>query len=204
TRLVTLDPVTRRDAASGFFGENNVPHQALTMGVGTILEARKVVIMAFGEHKSAIVQRTVEGPMTDAIAARFLQQHPDTTFLLDAPAARDLGALRRPWTIGRVEWTPALIRRAVIWLSRKVNKALLKLSDDDFREHELYELLRERGPAEKLGRQVFDDLMATICTQPGRVARSQESGVRSQESGVRSQESGVRSQESAGKDLSSL
>jgi glucosamine-6-phosphate deaminase len=190
TRLVTLDPVTRRDAASGFFGENNVPHQALTMGVGTILEARKVVIMAFGEHKSAIVQRTVEGPMTDAIAASFLQQHPDTTFLLDAPAARDLGALRRPWTSGPVEWTPALIRRAVIWLSRKVNKALLKLSDDDFREHELYELLRERGPAEKLGRQVFDDLMATICTQPGRVARSQGTG--------------VRSQESAGKDLSSL
>jgi glucosamine-6-phosphate deaminase len=170
TRLVTLDPVTRRDAASGFFGENNVPHQALTMGVGTILEARKVVIMAFGEHKSGIVQRTVEGPMTDAIAASFLQQHPDTTFLLDAPAARDLTALRRPWTIGPVEWTPGLIRRAVIWLSLKVNKALLKLSDDDFREHELYELLRERGPAEKLGRQVFDDLMATICTQPGQVA----------------------------------
>jgi glucosamine-6-phosphate deaminase len=168
TRLVTLDPVTRRDAASGFFGEGNVPHQALTMGVGTILEARKIVIMAFGEHKSGIVQRTVEGPITDAIAASFLQQHPDTTFLLDAPAARDLGALRRPWTIGPVEWTPTLIRRAVIWLSLKVKKALLKLSDDDFREHELYELLRERGPAEKLGRQVFDDLMTTICTDPGR------------------------------------
>jgi glucosamine-6-phosphate deaminase len=167
TRLVTLDPVTRRDASSGFFGEDNVPHQALTMGVGTILEARKIVIMAFGEHKSGIVQRTVEGPMTEAIAASFLQQHPDTTFLLDAPAARDLAALRRPWTIGPVDWTPSLIRRAVIWLSLKVNKALLKLSDDDFREHELYELLRERGPAEKLGRQVFDDLMATICTHPG-------------------------------------
>jgi glucosamine-6-phosphate deaminase len=169
TRLVTLDPVTRRDAADGFFGEENVPHQALTMGVGTILEARKVVIMAFGEHKAAIVQRAVEGDMTDAIAASFLQKHGDTTFILDQPAAGHLTPIRRPWVLGAVNWTPALIRRAVIWLSLKVGKALLKLSDDDFREHELYELLREHGPAERLGRRVFDEMMGTLCTQPGRV-----------------------------------
>jgi glucosamine-6-phosphate deaminase len=166
TRMVTLDPVTRRDAASGFFGEENVPHQALTMGVGTILEARKIVIMAFGEHKSAIVQRAVEGEMTDAIAASFLQKHNDTTFLLDQSAASHLTPVRRPWVVGAVNWTPALIRRAVIWLSLKVGKALLKLSDDDFREHELYELLREHGPAERLGRRVFDEMMGTLCTQP--------------------------------------
>src|SRR6266571_8017205 len=148
TRMVTLDPVTRRDAASGFFGEENVPHQALTMGVGTILEARKIVIMAFGEHKAAIVQRAVEGEITDAIAASFLQQHPDTTFILDEAAARNLTSRRRPWSIGPVQWTPALIRRAVIGLSLKVGKGLLKLSENDFREHELYELLREHGPAE--------------------------------------------------------
>jgi glucosamine-6-phosphate deaminase len=169
TRLVTLDPVTRRDAASGFYGEENVPHQALTMGVGTILEARKIVIMAFGEHKAAIVARAVEGPMTDAIAASFLQQHPDTTFLLDQSAAGEVTALRCPWVVGPVDWTPRLIRRAVIWLSLKVGKALLKLSDDDFREHELYELLREHGPAEALGRRVFDEMMATIRTEPGKV-----------------------------------
>jgi glucosamine-6-phosphate deaminase len=167
TRPVTLDPVTRRDAASGFYGEENVPHQALTMGVGTILEARKVVIMAFGEHKAPIVQRTVEGSITDSIAASFLQQHPDTTFLLDSPAARDLTALRMPWNVGPVDWTPIVIRRAIIWLSLKVGKALLKLSDDDFREHELYELLREHGPAEKLGHRVFNEMMATICHGPG-------------------------------------
>src|SRR5206468_5327320 len=168
TRLVTLDPVTRRDAAGDFFGEENVPQQALTMGVGTILEARKVVIMAFGEHKAPIVQRAVEGEMTDAIAASFLQKHPDTTFILDQAAAGELAARRRPWTVGPVDWTPALIRKAVIWLSLTVGKALLKLSDDDFREHELYELLREYGPAEALGRRVFDDMMATLCTHPGR------------------------------------
>jgi glucosamine-6-phosphate deaminase len=167
TRLTTLDPVTRRDAAGDFYGEENVPQQAVTMGVGTILEARKIVIMAFGEHKSRIVQRAVEGEMTDAIAASFLQKHPDTTFILDNAAAGELTALRSPWAVGPVEWTPALIRRAVIWLSLKVGKALLKLSDDDFREHELYELLREHGPAEKLGRRVFDEMMKTISTHPG-------------------------------------
>jgi glucosamine-6-phosphate deaminase len=166
TRRVTLDPVTRRDAAGSFFGQDNVPHQALTMGVGTILDARKVVLMAFGEHKAPVVCRAVEGPVTDAVAASFLQQHPDATFLLDQAAAGALSSQARPWTLGPVEWTPALIRKAVIWLSLQVNKALLKLSDDDFREHELYELLREHGPASRLGRRVFDDMMATLSTHP--------------------------------------
>ena len=166
TRRVTLDPVTRRDAASSFFGEENVPHQALTMGVGTILDAKKIVLMAFGEHKSAIVQRAVEGAISDGVTASFLQQHPDATYLLDQAAARDLSAIGRPWTLGPINWTPALIRKAVIWLGLRVNKALLKLSDDDFREHELYELLREHGPANKLGRRVFDNMMDTLCTTP--------------------------------------
>ncbi len=166
TRLVTLDPVTRRDAASSFFGEENVPHQALTMGVGTILDAKKIVLMAFGEHKAKIVQRAVEGAVSDVVAASFLQQHNDATFLLDEAAAGELAAIARPWTIGPVDWTAVRIRKAVIWLSLQVKKGLLKLSDDDYREHELYELLREHGPASVLGRRVFDEMMATICTQP--------------------------------------
>src|SRR5438552_10491788 len=108
--------------------------------------------------------------MTDAVDASFLQKQPDTVFILVQPAAGELTLFRRPWELGPVEWTPALIRRAVIGLSLKVGKALLKLSDDDFREHELYELLREHGPAERLGRLVFDQMMATICTRPGRPA----------------------------------
>src|SRR6516162_8097636 len=94
TRLATLDPVTRRDAAGSFFSEENVPQQALTMGVGTICEARKVVIMAFGEHKAPIVQKAVEGPVTDAIAASFLQQHSDATFILDQSGAREITAFK--------------------------------------------------------------------------------------------------------------
>jgi glucosamine-6-phosphate deaminase len=170
TRKVTLDPVTRRDAASSFFGEDNVPQQAVTMGVGTILDAKKIVLMAFGEHKAKIVQRAVEGAVSDAVAASFLQQHNDATFLLDEAAAGELAAFKHPWTLGPVAWTPALIRKAVIWLSLEVKKGLLKLSDDDYRENELYELLREYGPASKLGRRVFDEMMATICTHPAGTA----------------------------------
>ncbi len=166
TRRVTLDPVTRRDAASSFFGEENVPQQALTMGVGTICEARKIVIMGFGEHKAPVVQKAVEGPISDAIAASFLQQHPDTTFIVDQAAAAHLTAVREPWKVGPVDWTPAVIRRAVIALSQHAGKALLKLSDDDFREHEMYELLREHGPGEELGRRVFQEMMGTISPQP--------------------------------------
>jgi glucosamine-6-phosphate deaminase len=191
TRAVTLDPVTRRDAAGDFFGEENVPQQAITMGVGTILEARKIVIMAFGEHKAPIVRKAVEEDMTEAVSASFLQKHPDTTFILDQAAAGWLTPVRRPWVMGSVHWTPALMRRAVIWLSLKVGKGLLKLSDDDFREHELYELLREHGPAHRIGRRVFDEMMGTICPNPGKVGGGQWAAGRSQESGVRSQEPGA-------------
>lgn len=167
TRLVTLDPVTRRDAAGSFFGEENVPHQAITMGVGTIMEARQIVIMAFGEHKAEIVRRAVEEEMQPAVTASFLQKHEDATFILDQAAADRLTAVRCPWMLGHVKWTPELVRRAVIWLSLKLGKPLLKLSDDDFRENQLYELLREFGPAERLGQQVFEEMMTTICDEPG-------------------------------------
>jgi glucosamine-6-phosphate deaminase len=166
TRQVTLDPVTRRDAANDFFGEENVPQQAITMGVGTIMEARKVVIMAFGEHKAPIVVRAIEHPQTEAIAASFLQDHPDATFLLDEPAAGELTVYRRPWEVITVDWTPERIRQAVVWLSLEVKKALLKLSDLDFREHHLYDLLRDYGPAESLGERIFQDRLATIQHHP--------------------------------------
>ena len=166
TRQVTLDPVTRRDAAGDFFGEENVPQQAITMGVGTIMEARKVVLMAFGEHKAPIVVKAVEQPQTEAISASFLQSHPDATFLLDEAAAGDLTVFRRPWEVTTVDWTPDRIRQAVVWLSLTVEKALLKLSDLDFRDHHLYDLLREHGPAEDLGWQIFQDRAATIQHEP--------------------------------------
>jgi glucosamine-6-phosphate deaminase len=166
TRLVTLDSITRRDAASGFFGEENVPHQAVTMGVASILDARRVFLMAYGEHKAQIVYKAVEQPPTEAISASFLQEHPDATIALDEAAAAELTAIKRPWEVGPCDWTPELVRKAVVDLSLKVKKGLQKLNDDDFRDHHLYELLREKGPAEKIGEAVFHDRMATIQGHP--------------------------------------
>jgi glucosamine-6-phosphate deaminase len=166
TRMITLDSITRRDAASGFFGEENVPAQAITMGVATILEARKILIMAFGEHKAPVVYQACEMPPSEAVSASFLQDHPDSTFLLDQAAAADLTAFRRPWEVGPVRWSDERIRQAVVWLSLKVGKGLLKLSDEDFRQHHLYELLREHGPAQKLGERVFMDRQRTISLAP--------------------------------------
>jgi glucosamine-6-phosphate deaminase len=167
TRLVTLDPVTRADAAAGFFGIDNVPQQAITMGVGTILEAGQIVIMAFGEHKAPIIQKALEEPPTEAIAASLLQSSDNVTCILDEAAAANLTAVQRPWSLGPVHWTPQLIRRAVLWLSLESKKSLHLLTDDDFRDHELYDLLRNHGPANKLAHRLFNDMMATISTDPG-------------------------------------
>ena len=166
TRLATLDAVTRRDAAQAFFGEENVPLRALTMGIGTIMDARKVILMAYGEHKAPIVAKALEGPVSENVTASFLQEHQDATYILDQAASKSLSAIDRPWAVGPVSWNDTLIRKAVIELSLKTGKGLLKLSDDDFREHELYELLREHGPASVLGLKVFKQLMDTICNEP--------------------------------------
>ena len=103
TRVVTLDTVTRRDAAADFFGEENVPRQAITMGVATILEARVICLLATGEHKSRIVRRAVEGEVDHEVAATFLQRHPDVTMYCDAAAAADLTRVATPWLVDEVE-----------------------------------------------------------------------------------------------------
>ncbi len=166
TRLVTLDPVTRQDAAGDFFGEENVPATAITMGVGSILQARKIILIALGEHKSQIVHGAVEGEVSEEITASFLQTHPNVVVALDEAAASDLTAVRTPWLVGRVDWTPELEKRAVIWLSEACGKPLLKLEAHDFFEHHLHDLVRRQDPA-PINQQVFDGLLDGICTKPG-------------------------------------
>jgi len=166
TRLVTLDPVTRKDAASDFFHESNVPTHALTMGIGTIFEARQVVLIAFGEHKAGIVREAVEGPVGARVPASFLQEHPDAMVLLDGAAAAELTGVATPWLLGKVEWTEPLIKRAVLWLCRQTDKALLKLDGEDFRQHNLHQLLRDHGPSQKLAHRVFRWMMDTIEYHP--------------------------------------
>ncbi len=167
TRLITLDRVTRRDAASDFFGLDHVPRRAITMGVGTILDARRVVLLAFGEHKAPIVAQAVEGPVTPLVAASFLQRHPDASLVLDAAAAADLTRYRSPWLLGPVEWDDALIRKAVVWLARKLDKPILKLTEEDYNEAGLQDLVAGRGPAYDINVDVFREMAETITGWPG-------------------------------------
>jgi glucosamine-6-phosphate deaminase len=162
TRLVTLDLVTRKDAAADFFGEENVPREALTMGVATILEARVIVILATGEHKAAIVRRAVEGEVDHEVAATFLQEHPSTTFYLDRAAAAALTREATPWLLGAVEWKPDLVVRAVVWLSQRAGKAILKLTHRDYVEHRLSSLVAQYGSPGALNGVVFNALGAKI------------------------------------------
>jgi glucosamine-6-phosphate deaminase len=179
TRLITLDRVTRMDAASDFFGERNVPRHALTMGVGTILEARRIVLLAFGEHKAGIVKRAVEGEVSASVAASFLQQHGDATIHLDEAAAAELTRFKTPWLLGPLEqaglsWDAGMTRRAVIWLALAVKKPILKLTDEDYNEHGLQDLLTARGGhgkgrsgAYEINIEVFRALQGTITGWPG-------------------------------------
>ncbi|MEM7145661.1 MAG: glucosamine-6-phosphate deaminase [Verrucomicrobiota bacterium] len=167
TRRITLDHITRQDAASDFLGIENVPRFAITMGVGTILDARQIVLMAWGENKAHVVAQSVEGPISDSIPASFLQEHPDTTFLVDQAASKELTRIKNPWLVGPVDWPHALARKAVIWLSEKLGKPILKLIDNDYNENGMADLLTEQGPAYNLNIRFFNDTQHTITGWPG-------------------------------------
>jgi glucosamine-6-phosphate deaminase len=162
TRLVTLDTITRREAAADFFGEENVPREALTMGVATILEAREIIILATGEHKATIVRRAVEGDVDLEVAATFLQRHPNTTFYLDGAAAAELTRIATPWLLDEVGWTPELVVRAVVWLSKATGRAILKLTQRDYAEHKLSSLVARYGSPGAANGWVFNALGAKI------------------------------------------
>ena len=162
TRLVALDTITRRTAAADFFGIENVPPEAITMGVATILEAREIALLATGEHKAAIVKRAVEGDVDRSVAATYLQRHPNATVYLDIAAAAELTRVKTPWLLGEIEWTRALEIEAVVWLSEVTGKSMLKLDDVDYREHRLTALLARHGSSATLNGIVFNALGAKI------------------------------------------
>jgi len=162
TRLVTLDTITRKDAGADFFGEDNVPREAITMGVATILEAREIALIATGEHKAAIVQHAVEGEVSPDVAASFLQGHPNATVYLDVAAAAELTRVKTPWLLEPVEWTPALTEVAVVWLAEQAGKAILKLSARDYSEHHLSPLLARYGAPGPINGLVFNRLRDKI------------------------------------------
>jgi glucosamine-6-phosphate deaminase len=165
--LIALDRVTRMDAASDFFGEEHVPSRAITMGVGTILEARRVIMMAFGEGKAAVVAQAIEGPVTQTVAASFLQNHPNALVVLDEAAAASLTRFKTPWLLGPVQWEPPAIRKAVIWLAQTMKKPILKLTEEDYNESGLQELVAAHGPAYDINIDVFRTMQETITGWPG-------------------------------------
>ena len=168
TRLITLDHITITDAASDFFGEEYVPRKAITMGVGTIMEAKEVILMAWGENKAPIIRKTIEGEISDHVPATYLQNHPNTTVYLDEAASAELTRVKIPWLLRECDWNdPFLIKRAVIWLSTTLKKPILKLTNADYSEHGMSDLVTEYDTAYNVNIKVFNGLRHTITGWPG-------------------------------------
>jgi glucosamine-6-phosphate deaminase len=162
TRMVILDEITRKDAASDFFGEENVPQEAITMGVGTILDCDEIVLMATGEHKAPIVQQAVEEPPTREVTASYLQEHPNATFYLDRAAAGELTRVKTPWRVREVDWDDEKAKRAVIWLSKTQDKPIPRLEASDYYQTQLHGLVHRYDHVDDLAREVFEDLRQRI------------------------------------------
>lgn len=168
TRTVRLSYQSRKRQARYFNQDiSATPDAAITIGIATMLSAKKVVLMAWGEIKAETVKNIAEGEMTPACPASFLQLHNNVTFYVDEPAASNLTRIVSPWLVGDCEWTPKFIRKAVIWLCQKVGKPILKLSEKDYLENSLGELLDKCGQYSQINIRVFNDLQHTITGWPG-------------------------------------
>lgn len=167
TRLVYLSDLTLKDASGEFGGIENVPFRAITMGVNTVMNARRIVLLAWGEKKAPIVQKAVEEPISDEVPATSLQHHPNCSFIIDELAASELVRAKCPWLCTKVEWTPRMVRKAVVRLCEQVNKTILKLVNKDYIDHGLIDLVKTFGSSNKVNIQVFNDLQHTITGWPG-------------------------------------
>ncbi len=167
TRIVRLDRITRLDAASDFFGLENVPIKAITMGVGTIMAAKRIILMAWGEGKSHIIREAVEGEIRESVPATFLQYHENCEFILDHAAGSELTRLSTPWLVSECDWNDSLINKATIWLSQELDIAILKLTNEHYNEYGMGNLIAEIGSAEHINLKVFNHLQRTITGWPG-------------------------------------
>ncbi len=167
TRLVELSHNSRKVQSQQFSGFENTPKLAITMGIGTIMRADRVILMAWGEDKADAVQRIVEGEITDNVPASHLQEHPNIELVIDETAAEKLTREQTPWLVGPCEWTPKFVRKAVVWLCGIVNKPILKLTYKDYIENSLGQLLESCGTYDKVNIRVFNDLQHTITGWPG-------------------------------------
>jgi glucosamine-6-phosphate deaminase len=167
TRLVRLDGLTRRDAIKDFGREEDVPYRAITMGIGSIMKARKIYLMVWGMHKAQILRDAVEGPIISSVPATFLQRHPNTRVYADIAACEELTRFKTPWLVGMCNWTEDLVCKAVVWLSLKTGKPILKLTDEDYSENHLSDLTVEYDDAYNINIRIFNRLQHTITGWPG-------------------------------------
>ncbi|MFI0490409.1 glucosamine-6-phosphate deaminase [Flavobacterium sp.] len=167
TRIITLDHITRVDASSDFNGIDNVPKRAITMGVSTILRSKRIVLMAWGQNKSDIIKRTIQGEISSEVPATFLQNHSNTTFVLDQSAASELTRYKTPWLVGECIWTQELKSKAIVWLCQKTNQSILKLTDRDYNNNGMSDLLASGISAYDLNINMFNVLQHTITGWPG-------------------------------------
>ncbi len=167
TRLITMNHTTRVAAASDFFGVEYVPYHAITMGIGTIMSARKIYWLAWGEGKASSVKKLVEGVITDQNPASYLQEHKNVSIIIDEAASVNLTRIDTPWLTGKCEWTDYMIRKSVFWLCKKLDKPILKLTDRDYNDNGMSDLVTEHGPASSINIKVFNDLQHTISGWPG-------------------------------------
>jgi len=167
TRLVALDHITRVAASNDFLGLSNTPRTAITLGVKKIMEAKRVILFAWGEGKSNIIRASVEGPVTNQVPASFLQEHNNATFILDKEASSKLTRVNTPWLVEQIEWTNKMIRKAVLGLAQDLKKPLLMLTDADYIENGMSDLLADSGPAYDINIKIFNELQHTITGWPG-------------------------------------
>ncbi|MBN9349441.1 MAG: glucosamine-6-phosphate deaminase [Chitinophagaceae bacterium] len=167
TRLITLDNSTRMANSHEFGNLSEVPRMAITMGLSTIMKSRQVILMAWGEVKAPVIQKAVEGRPTEEVPASLLQHHDNVIFVLDQSAASELTRFKSPWLTGECEWTPKLVKKAVVGLATKLGKPVLNLTNHDYIEYGLSDLLVEKGDAYEVNLEVFYMLRDTITGWPG-------------------------------------
>ena len=167
SRLILIDETSREEMKMSFGSQESVPPCSITMGVSTILSARKIYLTAWGEEKADIIKKTVEGKVSDAVPASFLQTHNDAHVVIDLSAAAKLTRIQHPWLVASCKWTDKLVRSALVWLCQITGKPLLKLTNKDYNENGLSELLALYGSAYNANIKIFNDLQHTITGWPG-------------------------------------
>jgi glucosamine-6-phosphate deaminase len=166
TRIVHLNYITRNDARKSFFGIENVPTTAITMGIKTIRKSKRIVLLAWGQNKSPVIKKAIEDEIDSNIPASFLQKHNNVTFVLDSSSSSDLTRIKSPWKVGSCKWNNELKAKAVTWLCEITKKSILKLTESDYNENNLSELLLHQIPYD-INLEIFNKIQRTITGWPG-------------------------------------